>query len=109
MANTNTTARELAAIANGKGKPAARITGPNIEAVQAKLKGHAPSAALGIDLKTLGQLATGKRKKSSLPDEQRAAFDALGKALGRETYYLKKLASMCWAVEKSASQKGGRG
>jgi len=90
----------LAAMANAKAKPAARISGYNIKRVQAKLSGKKPSAALGIPASTLAQLATGKKSKGDLRDPQRIALRDFGSALGSDTFYGKKLAGMLWAIER---------
>jgi hypothetical protein len=90
---------EIAAKAQAKAQVANPITGPNIAAVQTKLKGKKPSEVLGITGTTLAQLATGKKTKAALKEEQRIALRDLGRALGPNTYYGKKLAAMLWAVE----------
>lgn len=90
----------LAAMAQGKAKPAARITPANLNRVRGKLGGKKPSEVLGISIGIMGELATGKRTKGSLKEPQRVALRDFGSALGSDTYYGKKLAGMLWAIEK---------
>jgi hypothetical protein len=93
----------LAAMANGKAKPAARISGSNIKRVQGKLGGKKPSVHLGIPSNMIAQLATGSKSKGDLKPDQRIALRDFGSALGSDTYYGKKLAGMLWAIEKGVS------
>jgi hypothetical protein len=97
---TTNEATALAALAQAKAKPAARITTANINRVKGKLGGKKPSDVLGISIGILGELATGKRSKSSLKEPQRVALRDFGSALGSDTFYGMKLAGMLWAVEK---------
>lgn len=92
----------LAAKAQAKAKAAARISASNIKRVQAKLGGKKPSVMLGIGAGDLAQLASGKKRKAALKEEQRAALRDFGSALGSDTYYGKKLAGMLWAIETGA-------
>jgi hypothetical protein len=93
----------LAAMANAKAKPAARITGVNIKRLQSKLGGKSPSEYLGITPATLARLANGSKVKAELPPAQRIALRDLGSSLGSDTFYGRKLAGMLWAVEKGVS------
>jgi hypothetical protein len=108
MATTKTSGESgvLASTAQAKAKPASRITPANIERVQAALKGEAPSERVGIGLNVLAQLASGKKSKGALRDEQFIALRDLGRALGRDTFYGRKLAGMLWAIEKGAHRNG---
>jgi hypothetical protein len=94
----------LAAKAQAKAKPASAISPSNIACCQEKLGGRKPSKALGITKATLAQLATGKKRRGDLPEDQRAAFSGLSKALGPQTYYGRKLAGMLWAVEAGGAR-----
>lgn len=93
----------LAAMANAKAKPAARITGVNIKRVQGKLGGKSPSEYLGISATMITRLATGTKAKADLPPAQRVALRDLGSSLGSDTFYGRKLAGMLWAIEKGVS------
>lgn len=93
----------LAAMANAKAKPAARITGVNIKRVQGKLGGKSPSESLGISPTMLAQLAGGGKSKGDLPDVQRIALRDFGSALGSDTFYGRKLCGMLWAIQKGVS------
>ncbi len=93
----------LAAMAQAKAKPAARISATNIKAVQRKLKDQSPSAYLGISPTMLAKLAAGTKTKADLKPEQRAQFLLLGEQLGASTFYGKKLAGMLWAIERGVS------
>jgi len=96
---TNATAT-LAAMANAKGKPAAKISGGNIARVQGKLGGTKPTAYLGISGTMLAALAGGTKTKANLKEPARVKLRDLGSALGTDTYYGRKLAAMLWAIEK---------
>lgn len=100
-ANVTTT---LAAMANAKAKPAAKISGGNIARVQAKLRGTKPTAYLGISGTMLAALAGGTKSKGDLKEPARVKLRDLGAALGTDTYYGRKLAGMLWAVEKGADK-----
>ena len=93
----------LAAMAQAKAKPAARISSTNIKAVQRKLKSQSPTEYLGISAAMLAKLATGAKTKADLKPEPRARFLVLGEQLGSSTFYGKKLAGMLWAIEKGVS------
>jgi len=92
----------LAAMAQAKASPAARISKANIEAIQKRLGNKKPSEVLGISHTMLAQLATGKQKKGKLSEAQREALKKFTEGLEPNTYYGKKLAGMLWAVEKGA-------
>lgn len=90
----------LAEAAQAKAKPAARISKTNIAAVQKRLGGKKPSEVLGVSPALLAQLATGKKRKGQLGDEQKKKLDEFAKPLAADTFYGRKLAGMLWAIEQ---------
>lgn len=87
--------------AQKKAQPAAKITGPNIATLRKALDGRTPTEATGISARTLGDLATGKKRLSEVKDgDQRAAFKDLGATCGRDTFYGQKFAGMLWAISR---------
>lgn len=93
-------AQTLAAMANAKARPAARITPSNIARVQQFLRGRVPSEWLGISPHMLAMLAGGSKSRADLGATESAKLLELGARLDPNTYYGRKLAGMLWAIER---------
>lgn len=90
----------LAAMANAKAQPAARITPANIARVQQFLRGRVPSQYVGISPHMLAMLASGQRTRGDLGPAESGKLLELGARLDPNTYYGRKLAGMLWAIER---------
>jgi hypothetical protein len=90
----------LAAMANAKAEPAARITPANIARVRGFLRGRKPTDYLGISPRTLALLASGAKSRGELEADASRKLINIGARLDPNTYYGRKLAGMLWAIER---------
>ena len=90
----------LAAMANAKAEPAARITPANIARVRQFLHGRKPSVYVGVTPHMLAMLASGEKSRGDLGQPESAKLLRIGERLDPNTYYGRKLAGMLWAIER---------